>query len=235
MERRALFTPLNQPGTRQGMEACWFRESFFSLNAQLSLRGDDKNRSLIVISANPQEGRSTVAVNLALVMTGKEGRVLLVDADMRQPILHKVFRGNNSPGLTDLLEDGSDGRSVEDAIQEVGRGLFLLPHGMKSSNDPAGLFRSPNFVQLFQTLKERYTSVLWDTSPILSAFEVVPLASLVDRALLVLGAGKVTLEESRKTKALLERAGCRIVGAVLNGIDRRYAAKNHSANIGNRS
>jgi non-specific protein-tyrosine kinase len=210
------------------MEASLFRESFLSLYANLGFRGDDKHRSLMVTSANPQEGKSTVAVNLALAMARGDGRVLLVDADMRRPILPKIFGRNNGFGLTDLLQEGFDSGAIDEVIPEVVQGLYLLSNGLKPSDDPAGLFRSPNFVRLLETVKDKFTSVIWDSSPVLSASEVISLASVVERVLLVLGAGRVTREESRKAKACLERAGCSIVGAVLNNIDRRYNRANHS-------
>lgn len=206
---------------KQRHEADLLKESFLSLYTDLRLGKEKRPNSLMVTSAGAQEGKSTVAANLAMTMAQRGERVLLIDADLRWPALHEIFGGARSPGLTDLLQGRLDLGETERLIYHVASGPHFLSSGSPYP-DPARLLRTPAFRQLLDGFISQFETIILDSSPVLLAAEIPLLAMMTDGVILVLGAGKVTREQAQRAKHHLEKAGSLILGTILNKFDSKY-------------
>jgi len=201
--------------------------------------------ALLVTSAEPREGKSTTAANLAVVMAQAGKRVILVDADLRRPSLDKFFGVRNDRGLTDLLV--SEGLQPADVLKptEVD-GLEILTSGALPPN-PAELLGSDSMRNLLRELEERAEMIVLDSPPVLAVADASILGSLVGSALVVVQSGKTRSESCRRGKEALQSSGVKVLGVVLNGLSRRrgsygyyhydYYSEEHggAAQEGNRS
>jgi capsular exopolysaccharide synthesis family protein len=172
-------------------------------------------RTLMFSSAAPAQGTSTTLANLALSLAEAGRRVVLVDADLRRPMLHVMFKVDNARGLTNVLAGETD---LESAVKPTGApNLFLLPAGPQSEN-PSALINSDVMKETLKRLEERFEYVLVDSPPVLAFSESVTLATLADGTVLVIRVGDASMGGELQAKAALEKAGARILGVVLNGL-----------------
>lgn len=192
-------------------------EAYRSLRTNLEFSSLDKPlRTMIVTSAAPEEGKSTVLANLAVVMAQAGRQVILVDCDLRRPVLHELFGVSNHTGLTTALLDEA---AAELPLRETSvPGLRLLPSGPLPPN-PAELLDSRRMAELIQTLREQADIVLFDAPPVIAVADAAILASKVDGVLLVINAGVTKREHAQRAKAALERVNARLVGTVLNNVE----------------
>lgn len=192
-------------------------EAYRSLRTNLEFSSLDKPlRTMIVTSAAPEEGKSTVLANLAVVMAQAGKHVILVDCDLRRPSLHELFGISNHTGLTTALLDEA---AAELPLRETGvPGLRLLPSGPLPPN-PAELLDSRRMAELIETLRNQADIVLFDAPPVIAVADAAILASKVDGVLLVINAGVTKREHAQRAKAALERVNARLVGTVLNNVD----------------
>jgi len=192
-------------------------EAYRSLRTNLEFSSLDKPlRTMIVTSAAPEEGKSTVLANLAVVMAQAGKQVILADCDLRRPVLHEIFGVSNHRGLTTaLLDDSAAELPLRDT--EV-PGLRLLPSGPLPPN-PAELLGSRRMAELIQTLRDQAEVVLFDAPPVIAVTDAAILASKVDGVLLVINAGVTRREHAQRAKAALERVNARLVGTVLNNVE----------------
>ncbi len=169
---------------------------------------------LLVTSANPLEGRSTIAANLAVVMA-KGGRLtVLVDADLRRPILDRHFHISNDVGLTTLLlHEGSDIQGVLRRTEV--ENLALIPSGPLPPN-PADLLASSQMVHLLERIKEVADIVILDGPPLHAFADASILAGETDATLLVIEAGRTRIQTVQHSLDTLWQADVRTIGAVLN-------------------
>ena len=181
-------------------------------------------RTLVVTSAGPGEGKSTTVANLALVMAQAGQRVVVVDADLRRPSLHRFFELENRQGLTNLLleqEQKGKAASLADYLQ---RGpvaqVQVLPSGPLPPN-PAELLQSPQFAALLERLQDEADVVIIDSPPVLAVADALLVAQRADSTLLVVDTGHTRADTLRQAVAALQPSGTRIVGAVLNKLSRR--------------
>lgn len=192
-------------------------EPFRSLRLALALRTDGQGAQTNIVvftSAEPGEGKSTVAANYALVSSLSHANVLLVDADLRRPILHEFFGISRAPGLVELLAAGPDFKQFVQPIPVLGR-LDVLPAGrpIPRSGDLAA---SSRMGEALRQASEQYSLVVLDSPPVLSAADAAGLASHagVEVVLVVKRSGR------RRTvaKALrkLELIEANVAGIVLN-------------------
>ncbi len=172
--------------------------------------------TLLLTSAGPGEGKSTVSANLAIVMAQAGNRCILVDADLRKPAQHKIFGVTNHTGLTSLLLGQ---KSLREALLPTGvPGLHLLPSGPLPPN-PAELLGSQAMLKIIAALREEAESVIFDAPPAVAFSDTPILASRMDGVLLVLNAGAVPREIALRTKSVLEGAKAKILGVVLNNVN----------------
>jgi succinoglycan biosynthesis transport protein ExoP len=198
-------------------------DSFRSTMASILYTGEngDRPRVIALTSANPQEGKTTVASNLALALAEIGRRVLLIDGDLRKPRLHQVFNVSNTWGLSDLLAgtkppEGSEAMVVGTAYGE----LYLLPAGSAASNI-SNLLHSPRALELLQRMRKEFDMVLIDTSPMLQMPDARVLGRLVDGVILVVRSAKTTKETAATASQRLVDDGTRVLGTVLNEWDPR--------------
>ncbi|RUT39413.1 polysaccharide biosynthesis tyrosine autokinase [Paenibacillus anaericanus] len=172
-------------------------------------------RSILVTSSLPEEGKSTVAMNLAIAMAETGRTVLLIDGDLRSPTVHKAFNLTNWVGLSSILVDQTRLEECIYSIQDV-QGLSVLTSGPVSPN-PAELLGSEGMKELFAELSERWDTIVIDSSSVLMPFsDVLTLARMTEGVLLVVKSGKVLQKHAIAAKQLLEQQGAHLLGAVLN-------------------
>ncbi len=194
-------------------------ESYRALRTNIQFSSVDKPiKTVIVTSPNPLEGKSTVAANLAVVMAQAGKKVIAVDADLRRPMLHKIFNLPNNMGLTNLLiqPDGDLNTYLQDVAV---RGLKIITSGPVPTN-PAELLGSKRMAGLIQRLADEADVVVFDTAPIMAATDAVVMAPTVDGTILVLEASKTRIPVARQCLESLNRVGGRVLGAVLNKLPR---------------
>jgi polysaccharide biosynthesis transport protein len=194
------------------------QEAYQMLQANLRfLPVDQVARSIMVTSAGAQEGKSTVAANLALALAQGQRRVLVVDADMRYGCQHHVWGVSNAVGLSNLLVGQVQ---LDQAIVAVRDNLDLLPIGTVPPN-PLVLLDSTAMATLVKQVMGQYDFVVFD-SPILNGTaDCTVLNRLVDGSLIVMRLGKVEIEQLKTMRQWLRQSGHRVLGMVVNGVEGR--------------
>lgn len=174
-------------------------------------------RTILITSGQVGEGKTSVSLNLAIVLAQIGKRVLLVDADMRKSRLHKLLRTFNDHGLSSLLSV-SGPISLQPFRTQIG-GLDVLPSGPHPPN-PADLLDSDRFAQLRDAfLQKGYDHILFDSPPVLAVADPAIIAGRVDGVVLVAQAGRTSRDALRHTAERLQQVKARLIGAVLNRAD----------------
>ena len=172
---------------------------------------------ILITSAMPQEGKTTISANSALVLAQRGSRVLLVDADLRRPGLEKLFGLRSQGGLSTLIS-GSD--KVEDVVRPFPGvpNLWILPAG-PIPPQPAELLGSTVMKDHIAHWRDEFDHVIIDTPPCLSVTDAVLLSPEVDRVILVARAGQTTKPALRRACDLLLQVNARVMGIVLNAFN----------------
>ena len=194
-------------------------EAYRTLRTNLTFAALDKPlETLLVTSAAPGEGKSSIIANLAITLAQGERRVILVDADLRRPGLHEIFGVANDRGLTTMIVEKT---ALDDPpLLEVGvDNLWLMPSGPLPPN-PADLLGSRRMEEAIARLKARADVILFDAPPIVAVTDATVLGTKVDGVLLVVRAGRTRREHIQQARELLERVHVRILGAVLSNAPR---------------
>jgi len=193
-------------------------EAYRTLRTNIQLADlDNPPKFLVITSAIPLEGKSTTALNLAVALAQKEGKVLLVDADLRKSTIHKVLHLDNSSGLADLILNHSHLAASVKQSKNIDN-LWVLTGGSLPSN-PSELLGSSRMKTLVEQMRKEYEYVILDTPPLISVSDGAILASQADGILVVVSPGKVKGEIGRRTKELLERIGTPVLGCVFNCVE----------------
>jgi polysaccharide biosynthesis transport protein len=175
----------------------------------------DGLKALMISSAGPQEGKTTVAVNLAISLAQAGNNVLLVDADMRRPSVHQALNLFNFKGLSDYLKKGAPMEEVlQDTYLEQLKCVCSGPLPPDTS-ELLGSIRMRNFIE---ESKKQFDCVIFDSPPALNLADAVVLGRQIDGAILVIHYGKYLKGMVDKARQRFEEMGIRIVGAVLNNI-----------------
>ena len=221
---RAVGVNVSSSG-RLSREIAIFEESIDSLRTHLVLSQSLGNiKTLAVTSAVNNEGKTSVAVQLAVSIARASGQpTLLVDADMRSPDIHNKFDISLEPGLAEVL---SRECSLEDAVvSDWSKNLNLLPAG-KLRSSPHTLLGNGSVQPLFEKFRENYHYVVIDTPPVLAAAEALVLARSADASIICAMRDVSRVSQIRKTQQRLAAAGTAPVGVVLNAIPtRKYASR----------
>ncbi len=194
-------------------------ESYRALRTNVQFSNvDTPTKAILVTSANPTEGKSTTAANLAAAMAQGGLRVVLVDGDMRRPSQHQIFEVTNDYGLTNaLLQDGAE---LNGSLQQTKiENLFLLPTGPIPPN-PSELLGSQRMRRLITALKEQFDAVIIDSPPVLAVTDPAVLAPQADGVILVVGAGETRRGAAQRAVTHLTQVGARFLGVALNKISR---------------
>jgi len=182
----------------------------------LYMSPDHPFQTLLVTSAGPSEGKTTVASCIAVAMAHAGHRVVLLDCDMRRPRVHKVFGLRNEVGVTTALLDLE---SVDGIIHDtVVPNMKAICTGPIPPN-PSELLHSEAFARLLAELKTRFDRIIIDSPPIVPVTDAAILATQVDGTILIVRAFKTSRDLVRRAKRTLTDVGARIVGSVLNAVE----------------
>ncbi|NOT59024.1 MAG: polysaccharide biosynthesis tyrosine autokinase [Acidobacteria bacterium] len=190
-------------------------ESYRQLRTSLLLSSaGHAPRTLLVTSSQPAEGKTTTSVNTAISLAQTGASVLIVDADLRRPRVHKIFNLKNNVGLCNYLAGDCDLASL---IQIAMPNLYVLPVGPLPPN-PAELLGSSKMKIVVETLASNFDYVVIDSPPVSSFADSLILSSLVEGVIIVVRSGFTPREMAQRTKAHLQSVGAKILGVVINQI-----------------
>lgn len=191
-------------------------ESYKSLRTNLQFCGEDK-KIIAITSCTPNEGKSSVTMNLAISLTEAGKKVLLVDADLRKSVLVGRTRVRESvKGLTHYL---SRQASLIDVICSTNVNNFHIIFAGPVPPNPAELLGGKLFHEMLRSLRKIYDYILIDTPPLGSVIDSVVIAEECDGSVLVIESGVISYRFAQEVKAQLEKSNCPILGVVLNKVD----------------
>jgi capsular exopolysaccharide synthesis family protein len=175
-------------------------------------------QTMLVTSSQPSEGKTTTAVNTALILAQTGASVLIIDADMRRPRIHTIFDIENDGGLSTILASKMTETEMFNLITpHEPTGLYLLPSGAIPPN-PAELIGSEEMRRLMTALKSSFTHIIIDSPPVASFTDSVLISSLVDGVVLVVHGGRASRGIVRRSRQVLQDVGAKIFGVVLNNV-----------------
>jgi capsular exopolysaccharide synthesis family protein len=208
LEQSLLLTRTNAPVS----------EAYRALRTAILLSAaDEPLRVLLITSPLGGDGKTTVSYNLAIAFAQHGRRVLLLDADMRKPSMHSLFRVAKAPGLSEVLTGGA--QLSESIIPHESLGnLSLLPSGTTPPN-PAELIDSRRFDALLEETKQQFDLVIIDSPPVLMVTDPVILSTKADGTIIVLRSQKTTRPVLRRAVEVLSHSYGHKLGFVVNGMD----------------
>lgn len=178
-------------------------------------RGHSEVKSIMVTSAGIGDGKSTISANLAYLFTSNEQDVLLVDTDLRKPLVHRIFGLPNKKGLSTLISEDVDPDSCIRYIPSLN--LHVLTSGTLPPN-PEELLASERMADLMAYFEEKFSYVIYDVPPVLPVTDAQVLASRMDGIILVASEEITQKNDLKQAKRLLEIANGHILGGVLNQV-----------------
>jgi capsular exopolysaccharide synthesis family protein len=211
-KHRGRLKPLEENDSRHA-----FAEAFRALRSSLLYLpvDGDQPKTLIIASAVPNEGKSTIASNLAITMALANVRVLLVDADLRRGDLHTWFKCDREPGLGDLL---SGKASLESCVLTTPvHNLDLIARGASAAN-PGELFLGSKFDQFLRDIYDSYQYIIFDSSPLMASDDTTSFAPKLDAALFTIRFSRSSMRISRKALELLRDRQVNVIGMVCNDV-----------------
>lgn len=190
-------------------------EAFRTLRTNLQYSAVDRElKTILVTSAGPGEGKSTISANLAIAIAQSGKKVIVADADLRRPVLHKIFGADNPVGMTNMLVNGPS----DECILDIGiPNLRIITSGPLPPN-PAEMLASGMMEKVIAHLKEKADIVLFDCPPVIAVTDVPVLSRKVDGVLLVVRLGQVGRDLLLRAKMQLDKVQARILGVVANGV-----------------
>ena len=189
-------------------------EDYRTVRTSILLSHAERPPKTIVFSSTlPKEGKTATVVNMAVAFSQLEKRVLIIDADLRKPRLHRVFNARNLGGLSGYLTGKV---SLKDAIQKTSVGnIWLLPSGIIPPN-PAELLNSKKMKEMMKEVKEAFDIILIDTTPVLAVIDAVIVSSIADSTMLIIKAGEVAHKHFLNAVEELKRSKVKIIGVLFN-------------------
>ena len=200
-------------------------EQFRQLRSNIEFSQIDNDLRVInVVSTMPNEGKTTVSVNLARIFSARYNRVLLVDCDLRNPSCHKHLNISNSKGLTNLLAELKSDTVLEKApqmkymtFQDIGTNLYFLSTGSKVPN-PSELLSTHRFQSFLEKARNEFDVVIVDCSPLAPVSDGVSVSNLSDGTLYVVSATETDKYVAKSCMSNLERNGANVLGIVLTKV-----------------
>lgn len=189
-------------------------EQYRAIRTNIEYSNVDQNtKTILVTSSDKNDGKTTTVSNLAVSFANLNKKVLLIDCDLRNASIHKMFKINNIYGLTDIL---AKDRAVDKCIQETElKNLYVLTAGAIPPN-PAEILSSEKMKNLIEDLKNIYDYIFIDTPPIGLVTDAGVLSSFIDGVVLVVKSESVEKKYLEETKKKLDAVDARILGAILN-------------------
>lgn len=196
------------------------RESIKTLRTNLQFVSTDDNvKSILITSAYPNEAKTTTCIYLALSLAEAGKRVLLLDCDLRRPMMAEYMDIPRKAGLVDYIAGTS--RLSDIIVPTKCENLFFVDSGPKISNSVEILSSAP-FESMLSELREEFDYVIIDTPPLGSFIEAAVLASIADGALLVVEHGKVEAKVAKSIVEQLKKAHAHILGVIFTNINEKY-------------
>ncbi|OAS21875.1 CpsD/CapB family tyrosine-protein kinase [Paenibacillus oryzisoli] len=194
-------------------------ESYRALRTNIQFSSiDEELRVIMVTSAGPGEGKSTTLINLAVAYAQTDKRVLVIDGDLRKPTMHHTLRVSNRWGLTNLLTN-------ELTIREVLQDTFIPNLQIITSGpippNPSEILASKKMTSTIEELKQRFDVILIDAPPAIAVTDSQIISSRSDGVILVVNSDRTKREAVLKAKQNLDNVRARILGVVLNNVDRK--------------
>lgn len=208
-------------------------ESFRALRTNLSFISLEKDiKTVVFTSSSPREGKTTSVVNLAITMAQAGNKVLLVEGDLRKPVIARMFGIDQTPGLADVILGNYKWRDVIRTITDIMMGKMSMDDIMKTPGidnlhimtggtippNPAELVSSKGIREFMENVRSEYDMVLIDGPPVLAATDAAILGSRVDGVILVYQVGKISRVTLKRAKAQLDNVKANVIGVVLNGL-----------------
>jgi polysaccharide biosynthesis transport protein len=177
-----------------------------------------RSRVLVVTSASPKEGKTTAVCNLSIALAEVQTSVLLIDADMRRPRLHTVFRIENGPGLSDLLtgHEPLEWDQIEPLLQETGvPGLKMLTSG-QSRHKATSLLYSNRLAELMRIMRGKFDTTVFDTPPMVNIADARVMGRHSDGVIMIVRSQYTTRDAALLAKQRLAEDGSPLLGIILN-------------------
>ncbi|MDF2532093.1 MAG: capsular biosynthesis protein [Clostridia bacterium] len=191
-------------------------ESYRVLRTNIQFTSVDKPiKTMVVTSSGPGEGKTTTIANLAIAFAQSGSKVLLIDADLRKPRIHKVFHVPNDVGMTTILAQRVE--YTDCLTRSVVDNLYILASGPIPPN-PSELLSSQAMKKFIDSLKNDFDIILIDAPPIGVVTDSAILSTITDGTILVVSSGQVEMEAVQRSKELLVRVNANLLGVVLNKI-----------------
>lgn len=198
-------------------------EAFRSIGTFLLLSSSEKPpQTILVTSPGGGEGKTTISINIAVALAEAIGPGIIIDADLRKPRLHSVFKIDNKTGLSKYLSgniefDSDDGKLIRPTAL---KGISFIPSGPTPPN-PSELLYSARMKDLLDALQSLYSFVIIDAPPVMGMPDSILLSSLVDGTVLVVRAGETQKNALSETKRIFSTVNAKLLGVVLNGVKKQ--------------
>lgn len=192
-------------------------EAYRMLQMNISfVNADNFLKSILITSANPGEGKTLNAINMAYAFSLAGKKTILMDCDLRRPMIHEVLNLRREPGLTNVLIKKNN---LDEVIREMWQPNFNVISSGTLPPNPAELLNSRRMKNVLSELKRKYDIVIIDSAPIIAVTDTIILSKEVDGVCLVIKSGKTTYNFALKAKQLLVSSNAKIIGTILNDVD----------------
>lgn len=201
-------------------------EAYKSLRTNLSFVSIDKHiKKLLVTSAIPGEGKTTVAINLAITLAETGSKVMIIDCDLRKPSVHKYLNINGyKEGLTNILAKNVDVETCTEYLSDLN--IHVVTSGPIPPN-PTELLTSERMSELMAQLSEKYDYIIIDTPPVSVVTDAAAMSRNSDGVVFVLRQNSTKIGMARLAKKNLENVGANVVGCVLNAFKASKSNKSY--------
>lgn len=189
-------------------------EAYKNIRTNIEFNGENlDNKVILITSSKEDEGKSTVLYNLAESFAAINKKVLIIDGDLRNPSIHKIYGLHNNLGLTNIINQSN---SFEDCVNKhLYNNIDILTSGISISN-PSELISSNEMKEFINDIKEEYDYIFIDSSPIAIVTDASIIASIVDSAILVVAANEIDKKLLELSKDRLEKSDVNILGVIFN-------------------
>ena len=199
-------------------------EAYRTLRTNIQFKDiENTNRAILITSSTPKEGKSTTVANLAITMAQMGTKTLLVDTDLRRPVIHSIFDQKKDGGITNYLVAKS---SFEEVIKPtVIDNLYIVTSGPLPPN-PSEILSSNKMKEFIQRARSEFSTILFDSPPIIAVTDAAVLSSIVDGLILVIKAHQTRRDAIKRALSLLESVKAKVFGSLLNSvnIERTYGS-----------
>ena len=195
-------------------------EAYRSLRTSLLYTDIDKEtKSILVSSAGPGEGKTTTVANMAITYANLGKRTLLLDTDLRRPVVHQVLELQKEPGITNYL--AKETKNFEDLIQKTEiENLYVVTSGIIPPN-PSELLGSNKMSDLIKKLEEEWDIVLFDSPPLVAVTDATMISKEIDKIIMVVKVGQTDKKALEHTINSLENVGSPLGGVVMNAVTQK--------------